>query len=207
MDCYFHHAVPSVARCTECGKPVCATCRAEGAATARVAAWPRGSTPRRPSASPCGETSGRRAASGGKLRDRRHRRGAIAARRAARVARAGCAGLSVLAARAAGAFRPLALDLRAAQCLAGTGLQRRDVRRRQAVHVDRGVSRSSASRPGRCCRSSSRSRSWPVSFTRSKSGTARTCTCPSSPNWSTSACTPRAARLQPIASWRVTSAR
>ncbi len=27
MDCYFHHAVPSVAPCTGCGKPVCATCR------------------------------------------------------------------------------------------------------------------------------------------------------------------------------------
>jgi hypothetical protein len=31
MDCYFHHAVPSVARCTTCSKPVCATCRAESA--------------------------------------------------------------------------------------------------------------------------------------------------------------------------------
>jgi uncharacterized membrane protein len=31
MDCFFHHAVPSVARCTSCSKPVCATCRAEGA--------------------------------------------------------------------------------------------------------------------------------------------------------------------------------
>ena len=29
MDCYFHHAVPSVARCSGCGKSVCATCRAE----------------------------------------------------------------------------------------------------------------------------------------------------------------------------------
>lgn len=29
MDCYFHHAVPSVARCSSCGKSVCATCRAE----------------------------------------------------------------------------------------------------------------------------------------------------------------------------------
>ncbi len=29
MDCYFHHAVPSVARCTGCGKNVCATCRTE----------------------------------------------------------------------------------------------------------------------------------------------------------------------------------
>jgi uncharacterized membrane protein len=29
MDCYFHHAVPSVARCTGCGKSVCATCRTE----------------------------------------------------------------------------------------------------------------------------------------------------------------------------------
>jgi uncharacterized membrane protein len=27
MDCYFHHAVPSVARCSSCGKSVCATCR------------------------------------------------------------------------------------------------------------------------------------------------------------------------------------
>lgn len=34
MDCYFHHAVPSVAKCTECGKPVCASCRAEGATCA-----------------------------------------------------------------------------------------------------------------------------------------------------------------------------
>ena len=31
MDCFFHHAVPSVAACSECKKPVCATCRsAEG---------------------------------------------------------------------------------------------------------------------------------------------------------------------------------
>ena len=31
MDCFFHHAVPSVAVCTGCRKPVCATCRsAEG---------------------------------------------------------------------------------------------------------------------------------------------------------------------------------
>ena len=31
MDCFFHHAVPSVALCTDCRKPVCATCRsAEG---------------------------------------------------------------------------------------------------------------------------------------------------------------------------------
>jgi len=29
VDCYFHHAVPSVARCAGCGKSVCATCRAE----------------------------------------------------------------------------------------------------------------------------------------------------------------------------------
>lgn len=29
MDCYFHHAVPSVARCSSCGKSVCSTCRAE----------------------------------------------------------------------------------------------------------------------------------------------------------------------------------
>jgi uncharacterized membrane protein len=29
MDCYFHHAVPSVARCSSCGKSVCATCRAD----------------------------------------------------------------------------------------------------------------------------------------------------------------------------------
>lgn len=29
MDCYFHHAVPAVARCAGCGKPVCATCRSE----------------------------------------------------------------------------------------------------------------------------------------------------------------------------------
>lgn len=29
MDCFFHHAVPSVALCTGCRKPVCATCRSE----------------------------------------------------------------------------------------------------------------------------------------------------------------------------------
>jgi uncharacterized membrane protein len=29
MDCFFHHAVPSVARCPGCGKSICATCRAE----------------------------------------------------------------------------------------------------------------------------------------------------------------------------------
>lgn len=27
MDCFFHHAVPSVAPCTTCRKPLCATCR------------------------------------------------------------------------------------------------------------------------------------------------------------------------------------
>lgn len=27
MDCYFHSNVPSVAPCTDCGKPICATCR------------------------------------------------------------------------------------------------------------------------------------------------------------------------------------
>ncbi|HZO94421.1 MAG TPA: DUF4870 domain-containing protein [Candidatus Baltobacteraceae bacterium] len=31
MDCFFHHAVPSVAACRGCRKPICATCRsAEG---------------------------------------------------------------------------------------------------------------------------------------------------------------------------------
>lgn len=29
MDCYFHSNVPSVARCADCGKPICATCRDE----------------------------------------------------------------------------------------------------------------------------------------------------------------------------------
>ena len=29
MDCFFHHAVPSVGRCTACGKSICATCRSE----------------------------------------------------------------------------------------------------------------------------------------------------------------------------------
>jgi hypothetical protein len=29
VDCYFHHAVPSVARCAGCGKSICATCRSE----------------------------------------------------------------------------------------------------------------------------------------------------------------------------------
>ncbi len=29
MDCYFHHAVPSVAPCSTCRKPICATCRGE----------------------------------------------------------------------------------------------------------------------------------------------------------------------------------
>jgi uncharacterized membrane protein len=28
VDCFFHHAVPSVAQCTGCRKPVCASCRA-----------------------------------------------------------------------------------------------------------------------------------------------------------------------------------
>lgn len=27
MDCYFHSNVPSVSACTDCGKPICATCR------------------------------------------------------------------------------------------------------------------------------------------------------------------------------------
>ena len=29
MDCYFHSNVPSIAPCTHCGKPICATCRDE----------------------------------------------------------------------------------------------------------------------------------------------------------------------------------
>lgn len=29
MDCYFHSNVPSVAKCIDCGKPICATCRDE----------------------------------------------------------------------------------------------------------------------------------------------------------------------------------
>lgn len=29
MDCYFHSNVPSVAPCSDCGKPICATCRDE----------------------------------------------------------------------------------------------------------------------------------------------------------------------------------
>jgi uncharacterized membrane protein len=29
MDCYFHSNVPSMARCADCGKPICATCRDE----------------------------------------------------------------------------------------------------------------------------------------------------------------------------------
>src|SRR5580704_2613324 len=29
VDCYFHHAVPSVGRCSGCGKSICATCRLE----------------------------------------------------------------------------------------------------------------------------------------------------------------------------------
>jgi uncharacterized membrane protein len=29
MDCYFHSNVPSVATCTDCRKPICATCRDE----------------------------------------------------------------------------------------------------------------------------------------------------------------------------------
>jgi uncharacterized membrane protein len=29
MDCYFHSNVPSIARCTDCGKSICATCRDE----------------------------------------------------------------------------------------------------------------------------------------------------------------------------------
>ena len=27
MDCYYHHAVPSVAACVGCREPICATCR------------------------------------------------------------------------------------------------------------------------------------------------------------------------------------
>jgi hypothetical protein len=27
VDCYFHSNVPSVSACTDCGKPICATCR------------------------------------------------------------------------------------------------------------------------------------------------------------------------------------
>jgi hypothetical protein len=29
VDCFFHHAVPSIAQCTGCRKPVCATCRTD----------------------------------------------------------------------------------------------------------------------------------------------------------------------------------
>jgi len=39
VDCFFHHAVPSIALCTGCRKPVCATCRsAEGACPSCVLA-------------------------------------------------------------------------------------------------------------------------------------------------------------------------
>src|SRR5580698_26394 len=30
MDCYFHSNVPSMARCVDCSKPICSTCRDEG---------------------------------------------------------------------------------------------------------------------------------------------------------------------------------
>jgi len=29
VDCYFHSNVPSIARCNDCAKPLCATCRGE----------------------------------------------------------------------------------------------------------------------------------------------------------------------------------
>ena len=29
MDCYYHHAVPSVALCVDCKQPICPTCRSE----------------------------------------------------------------------------------------------------------------------------------------------------------------------------------
>jgi len=29
VDCFFHHAVPSVGHCASCGKSICATCRSE----------------------------------------------------------------------------------------------------------------------------------------------------------------------------------
>ncbi len=40
MDCYFHSNVPSIARCAQCGKAVCATCRDEsgGCPSCRLAA-------------------------------------------------------------------------------------------------------------------------------------------------------------------------
>jgi uncharacterized membrane protein len=40
MDCYFHSNVPSIARCIECGKAICATCRDErgGCPSCRLAA-------------------------------------------------------------------------------------------------------------------------------------------------------------------------
>jgi len=39
VDCFFHHAVPSIALCSGCRKPVCATCRsAEGACPSCVLA-------------------------------------------------------------------------------------------------------------------------------------------------------------------------
>jgi len=40
MDCYFHSNVPSMARCVDCNKPICATCRDErgGCPSCRLAA-------------------------------------------------------------------------------------------------------------------------------------------------------------------------
>jgi uncharacterized membrane protein len=40
MDCYFHSNVPSMARCVDCSKPICATCRDErgGCPSCRLAA-------------------------------------------------------------------------------------------------------------------------------------------------------------------------
>jgi uncharacterized membrane protein len=29
VDCYYHHAVPSITVCSGCGQPICATCRSE----------------------------------------------------------------------------------------------------------------------------------------------------------------------------------
>jgi uncharacterized membrane protein len=29
VDCFYHHAVPSIAACTGCGRSICATCRSE----------------------------------------------------------------------------------------------------------------------------------------------------------------------------------
>ena len=131
MDCYFHSNVPSVAPCTDCGKPICATCRDErgGCPSCRLAAKVEAATAtRRRFPAKCRPEPRRRRA---RPSDRRR------AVRPGRVARARRARLPALAAGAALAPRPQAISHFATASVSGAWFQRGFLGFRRSSHADR----------------------------------------------------------------------